>query len=881
MNIKSNILYGVVLLVLSGLFLPSCQQDLLDDAIYSKEELIAQGRYLTARSFDTYAQDADAEPRPFEVGTPYRLLAFSKPYSAANASQESPLATFPRFNKVAWEGETAGGIRFLNIDSDPSQWFGFSALSDESAGDDGLVSLDFYGFTYGKATDHTVSYIPLEGWQGKNTDLAKLTHTESVTGGVLNDLMRGELLNQNIATAGITGTDSEGNQLSTLYTQSVIPFHHCFSKLHFQVSQQAKENVTDADGNPVPAFENLVVEKIEVTDTYETGVVSLSDGKIAVSGKIDRTLPFDEDFSRNVTLTARDAGEMVLFPSDGAALSNLADGYTIGLRLTVKSTVRDDIQNMLTNTGSTGGITEETDANNVTWYKGTIVKNEIIDYYTDANAADRTLYLRQNTSYLLIILFQKDSVRIITVRPLIEEWLPGEGTADKPWQTQHMGQPQMFDNIVWSDRNIGADHYDPIGSEYEMCVGYFYQDGRNIPYYPFQYGNYSSTVKPDLRDIRLQNLANASSSYNISKFRFYPVVDTKILKMTGNTSWTMNKNQTPQMSIPEVQPTNAFFDFMGGGHNGVGGLTDEQNMHWDLSQANQPVSGVWHVPSSQEFLTIFPSTPHAGNITFRVGGDNSNPMNWAPGAMSEAQTLLRVTVPYYYKDMPAPQKANASLMYTKAWNTLASNKDDGCTSEGYYVGPGGWNNTNYEPDGDPEDGFASVYIISRRPGDKVTPDILKGKDSAGQDWVIKSWGTIYAIKRVYTPQAYRMRWRVINSTMNAVNPCFYVEICRYRCRPTDTLTESNFSTYDWSHPAATIYFPICGLGDWTGQYINFGTEVQYATSDKIVGGKTGAVQIKVSGNDGYNAYISVIKNVMNRNFGVQIRPVAKGIQDRY
>lgn len=876
MNMKSNIRYGALLLLAAGGFFQACQQDVLDDAIYDKDTLIAQGRYLTARSVDAFAlQNPSTEPQPFEVGTPYRLLAFTKRYEASNPMDETA-ATHPRFNKVAWEGETSGALRFINVDSEPDKWFGFSAINGETGGTDNLVSLDFYGFTYGEAEEHNDNYITLEGWNGAETQLENLKHSESVAGGRLRDLMRGVLFNQNISTAGVASTDADGYQKPNDHTQSVLPFRHCFSKLTFQVSQQGNEEETDAEGNPLPSFENLVVEDIVITGTYRNGVVSLADGKVNVSEKMNRQLMFDEDFDGKVPLNNTYAGEIVVFPSDGASLGNMPDGYAVGLSITVKSTERNDIANMLTNTGgSADSIEEVTDADGVTWFRGTIVKTEIIDYYTEVTNPDRVLYFKQNTSYMLIITFQKDAVRIITVIPQVEEWLPGEGTADNPWQEQALGQPQMFDNIVWSDRNIGADHFDPTGSDYEKCVGYFYQAGRNIPYYPFKYSKYKNAW-PTAADKHAQDLANGNSAYNQTEYRFFPMVDHRILNMYASNDWTMSKSYTPQMSIPEQKPSN-YFNFVkdGNNNNPTNGLSDSRNMYWDKGQSNQPVSGAWVIPSSQDFLTIFPSTPHAGNITFRVGGDNSNPMNWNLNAMSTSQRVLRVTVPYYVKDMSGPAKNNASAKYTDAWNTLDSNNDPGCTGTGYSSGPGSGSNPNYEPDGDPEDGFASVYIISREGDDEVVPDILKKTDLAGQNWVIKSWGTIYAIKRIYTSEAYRMRWRVLNASKTAKNPCFYVEICRYRCKPDAELTVSNYKSYDWDHPAATIYFPICGLGDWSGQYINFGTECQYATSDKIENGRTSSVQIKVSGNDGYNAYIAVVKKQVNRNFGIQIRPIMR------
>lgn len=889
-----NILFGAILLIASGCCLASCQEDDLGGSTPDREELIEQGMYLTARSEDAFLLMSDTEePRQFQAGTPYRLLAFAKPYNSTDGT------TVARFNKVAWEGATASGLHFINIDSDPTKWFGFTALPGETGGTDGLVSLDFYGFTYGLPVpddQRNDNYIPITDWKGATTSIDDITRTETVTNDKLNDLMRGELLDQNIATAGVESTDPDGYQNPTLHAQSVMKFNHCFSKLRFQVSQQENEQVLDANGKPTKLFKDLYVEKIEVTNTYKNGTVYLKDGKVQVDTPTKRSLTCKGGCE--VTLNNTEAGEMIIFPTDGASLKNeeLSAGYIVGLNITVRSSVRNDIKSMLINTGTESeanvddAITKTTDeATGTTWYYGTIKKDRIVDYYDKKNT-NAPLYLKQNNAYMFIIFFQNDFVRIVTAIPQVEEWLPGEGTPKDPWQDQEIGQPQMFDNIVWSDRNLGSNYYNPTDEDYELTVGYFYQPGRNIPYFPFKWENYN-TKDPTVPDIYTQDLANSNTAYNGTVFQFFPIVDRRIRKMNSVTDgkWTMNRDiwgdydTVPQMDIPELCPTNtSFFNFLRGRDNGNSGLKDTDNMYWDLDRGNQPVHGSWRIPSSKDFLTIFPSTNYAGNITFRVGSHLKEPMGWNPNAMSEDIKVLRVTVPYYDTvDCEKPKKTNPSAMYTKAWNTLRDNNDPGCTLQGYNLPPGGvdsWNNPNpnYEPDGDPGDGYASAYIISREGDDLYAPEILKKKDISGKDWKVTSWGTIYAIKRIYTPGAYRMRWRVLNASKVAINPCFYVEICRYQCKSTDKLTVENYKTYDWDHPAATLYFPICGLGDWTGKYINFGTECQYATSDPIKNGTTSSVQIKVTGNDAYNCYIGVVTGVINRNFGTQIRPVLVG-----
>ncbi len=900
MKRKRDIGFGLLLLLAAVGCFHSCQQDAFEELIPDPETLIAQGRYVTARNAET-ATAADA--LPFEINTPYRLLAFTKAYQPGDAA----LAAYPRFNKVAWEGMTSGELHYISLDQ-PDKWLGFAALEGEPVGSDGLVSLDFYGFTYGKpvANRPPTDYIELDGLTGETTpaagSLASLKRTETVSadGTTLNDLLRGELFNQNIATAGKASASS---------TQSIVPFKHCFSKLEFFTGQQPADEV-DEEGNPLPTFPDIQLEKVEVTGTYLQGSVYLQDGKVELLGDpAGRPLAFNDQYKGAVTIKDVKIGEMLVFPSDGSALKNAdkADGYSVGLNITVKSKNRTNIEKFLANTHSPNQITEVTE-NGTTYYRGTIVKTHILDNFNEG----AELHFKQNTRYELVIRFQKDDVRIITVIPQVEEWLPGEGTPADPWQDQAMGQPQMFDNIVWSDRNLGADHYDPFGENFEKTIGYFYQSGRNIPYYPFDTENYYQDGKftghPDPYKKNESILADVEP-YGSTSYRFYPIVDPEILNMKNqmagwgsqgsqgsNRTWTMEYWDKPQLYIPEKKPTDASFDFIRSKGQFASGLSNNSNpevptpepgkekcdMDWSQGQHRQPVAGLWVIPSSSDFLSIFPSTPHAGNITFRAGGWNNNPMSWGgeKNDMDAKYKVVRVTVPFYYEGMSEP--TGRSENYRKAWRLLRDSSDFGTTCLEAYTTAGPNKDTSVEPDGDPEDGYASVYVISREREQDVE-GLPAGLSKS--DYYIQEWGTIYAIKRAYTPQAYRMRWRVICAGLfgERKSPGLYVEICRYRCKPNDAkkMNETEYKEFDWDHPAARLYFPICGLGDWTGAYINFGTECQYATCDKIVNGNTSALQIKITGHDAYNAYMAVIREpIINRDFGRQIRPIRGGAINR-
>lgn len=936
MNRKQyNICFGILLLLAVGCF-QSCQQEDFEET--TPGALLSRGRYLGARNGSrATALDQDDDTTQFAVNTPYRLLAFTKPYDENNVNDEAE-AGYPRFNKVAWEGATADGLHYVNL-NDADKWFGFSAFDGEPAGDENLVSLDFYAFTYGKAEGHSADYIKLDDVSGETTpargSLATLKHTESVGNedGKLKDLLYSKLLNRNIGNAGLTAASA---------TQSIMYFQHCFSQLIFCVAQQYKEEV-DAEGNTVisPYFPGLQVENVEVTNTYKSGSVYLQDGKVELDAATNgsRTLQFHDKYEQEhngvVTTEEVEMGRMIVFPSHGSALKNdnMADGYKVGLKIAIKSPNKEDITNFLTQTGSPVTITEET-VDGTTYYRGTIVIPYIIDHVPDdtgtseTGSSEKHLYFKQHTRYRLVIMFSKEFVRIITVIPQVEEWLPGEGTSENPWQEQPMGQPEMFDNVLWSDRNLGADYFDPTGADFEKTIGYFYQSGRNIPYFPFntmdyytdetkieieggkevKYYKMNQFPSPDKK--RDKKLAE-SGSYDNTTHRFYPIVDDALLNMNrkewglkiggswaDERIWTLDGwNEKAQMYIPETKPTDRYFDFK------RGNFQADEDMHWEKPEPEgvQPVRGAWVVPSSKDFMKIFPTTPDAGNIAFRKGDDNNSPISgWCTkeDPVDETYKTLRVTVPFYTSDMADwtdedinkdDRLKGRSENYIKAWKLLRDKKDAGTThlevynhnADGYTGGPARGGNRDLEPDGDPDDGYASVYVISRDGDDKysVPVEVMYDKYSNGKDkYKIKSWGTIYAIKRIYTAQAYRMRWRVVCAktygTAENRAVAMYVEICRYRCNPEDRLNEQNYLTdYDWDHPAATLYFPICGLGDNVGTYINFGTECQYATSDPISGGRSGAVHLKVTGDDDSNAFIAILHKTVDRKFCKQIRPV--------
>ena len=88
---------------------------------------------------------------------------------------------------------------------------------------------------------------------------------------------------------------------------------------------------------------------------------------------------------------------------------------------------------------------------------------------------------KANHEYRLTITVLRDNVQIITISPMVYDWIPGFTEGEK--DIDYVGQPVTFGNLMWMDRNLGADSSDPTTAEnWYKTLGYYYQHGRNIPY---------------------------------------------------------------------------------------------------------------------------------------------------------------------------------------------------------------------------------------------------------------------------------------------------------------------------------------------------------------------------------------------------------------
>ena len=460
----------------------------------------------------------------FQEGTAYRLVMFTKGFTATGTSQPdlTEKDSVLRYNGLATEVATAigtGMFQYLKVNDtahDNNDWFGFKSLVDDETG---RRSISFYGFTYGETVENPDpdTYLTFDKTDNNEYKRTEVVNEET---GELKDLMWGILVDRNDATATFP---------------CEIPFRHAFSRLEFKVSQLESET-----GSGTGMY-NLGIESIAVTGTYQSGTVDLFTGKTTLDkgnkyGAEGRALPkmsVDYDLEKHEYIavdTPDSLGAMIVFPSAKESLSGGVGEYPIGLKITLKGT-QDEVEKLV-------GTAKQSSSGD--YYTGEYIVKQVYssvyggnDLTSDGSIAASPLYMQAGSKYTLHIVLMKDEVRVVTVVPSKVEWLPGETDEkdknDNYFSTEVVGQPIFFDNTMWMDRNLGANEADP-GGDYNQTIGYYYQNNRNIPYWPYRTDYYGFGDKkrptPEARFDSANDLSKIFSSWDSPRYRVYPVIDT-------------------------------------------------------------------------------------------------------------------------------------------------------------------------------------------------------------------------------------------------------------------------------------------------------------------------------------------------------------------
>ena len=744
------------------------------------------------------------------------------------------------------EGWTRPMVEALSIASDENGELSKTVPNTFPTGD----ALNFYAVTWG-TTDAPVCDYDANG-------VASFRHTRHTDNNTLPDLRRAQ---RTSCTAANTGG------------KIVLPFEHTLVKLRYEVLRHDD-----------PELEDVRITDITVHD-HEEGTLNIATGEYIYDAGNIKTYP--------VSLTSTPAGgiEITTVPRE------ITDGNNNPIETLVFPNVASEGEYLTVSVT----VKKKDQSTYTTEYQ---IPTAVVE---NGEIKQKPFPFRSNHEYVLQLTVMTDKVRIVAIVPQKYDWIDVEESG------QLLGNPIVFAGSVWLDRNLGAPGYDITdAATFDKSVGYFYQTCRNVPYWAFCWPNRNEHYTggtPTAADRYKISLADSryTTEWNGSSFRPYPIVSERLqpyLGITNSNDWVGQGNYKaytilePEDAEKLINDPNkkGSYSFKTGNTgqpwwNQNGDKAEcyqrgevEYYQFWD-DPTDQPVPAGWRLPTGDEFRAIFPATPFAGNIGFSNGGDNTDLSSWNSNSevFGEDTEVIRMCVPFYKNAGESQQK------FWKEFDTETAGDFIGCIPESdayiefldyngrkHWLRPGHEDNARCEPDGDPAPGYHSVYIISRKDDDVLDLEHYPVKQGAAI--LIKKIGTIYGIKKVGTPEAYRMRWKTVDVAGPGANhPLLYLQVNIYPATEDDNLTDKNFKEFDWEHPSATMNMPISGLQDGKEhpRFCNYGTEVIYASStvNKTDNNYTTTVlRMKMWGFDNdVNIYMAVVDELINH--GKQIRLV--------
>ena len=291
---------------------------------------------------------------------------------------------------------------------------------------------------------------------------------------------------------------------------------------------------------------------------------------------------------------------------------------------------------------------------------------------------------------------------------------------------------------------------------------------------------------------------------------------------------------------------------------------------------------------------------NGANKTSSYKPDNAKPFPYVPGHYNDAQ---RTDKSYGYSDCaqdPGETKvfkfsSSANEYYSRDWasdhNVSATYWDNPINQPC----PKGWRLPT-------KDEFLSIVPSSQDAGDitflnhsgtystTVNYDVHNEKAVyVGVPSSTERWGTIYAIKRQGTPNAYRVRWQIkrVGNTSIDKDKCdtggdaqgyrSVLVISRYPADKNSTLTKENYNKdyTDWDNPVETLMLPISGYIHVDGNgaaLIYAGSEAIYHTSTANTrDNKSWSFRIKFSGDESHRYLYTWDQE--RRGYGCSVRCV--------
>lgn len=750
---------------------------------------------------------AAGEGRTFDVGVRFRIWA-------CRSNTTEPAEGFPAEGVSGRESLLGGGMHYISLSTE---------YNGKLPG-----AKDFYGLTDNEQTEDDDDFLlPDEKYSSYRIEFDK----KSVYG--YTDYLRAEL--------PYDGGVLPNNMLT-------MNFRHIMSKVTFKVVQQCDEEIAEENQLKVisVSLRHKDGEGIPLKGTYDV----LTD-EFTVSERGPRLVEPETPVPVPVCTPKQSdeeavpvGGPILIFPSGAED--------AVGIPQYMADITFEDPAGIYGTSGET------------------ILSIPVYDSWNAQNPESPLEFL-PNYQYILVFNFLSDrGKRVVTLVPQVFDWLEGEGTTETPgYQEQDMGQPVTFNGVMWADRNLGATSAHPTRSydDWLKSVGYFYQYGRNIPYFPMPSSKDEDSklwVYEDLSDAEILEKSLITGGELKGTNKVFPVVDP--------VSWNLESGEYWYRPAPTTVDYECIWNLgdAGGGHTfcfsydaaysleklekkSNGGQTPRT---W-ADQSKTPCPPGWRLPTEEDFRGILPGSAYSGNITFRVYTNLNNAGSW------EAKINDK---PYDEPDFENVfSKENIKEIKVLEKSGLYDKNEPAYDGRFPYV---------YRKEMEDFGGLAPEpceYILSMDDDDRVCVRDRSGELREDDKDHIYNWGVVYAIKRQGTSKAYRMKWEIElvtadpspakdDSGVIAYDKPFrgVLVISRYRTSPMDGFIPDadgdygeSLRSFDWDHPAEVLYLPVGGIvNNWTeGKIANVGTETWYATNEMIDGNMKKIMWFKFAGTE--------------------------------
>lgn len=693
---------------------------------------------------------------------------------------------------------------------------GMDTLKYSGTDEFGDHTYDFYAVTDGTTTDPIPDggrYIEI-GNTGYNSSSENII---PATAAPLPDLRHAELKNQTKADAGLL----------------VLPFRHTLSRLKFQVVGQQE-------------YTTSRITAIRVTD-YPSGTFDAYSGTYTHTADAgSAALP---RLRRTVYDATADGGEGILVTetltdclrADGTQVSALVfptANAPEDTKVTVEVTVRRQDGTEFTTSHSIPSV-------------GSIL--------TEAGGSEAYKWFRlyPNHSYTLQLVVTSNRVSVVVVPIEQVDW------TDATEQKVDTDNPTVFNGLQWAVANLGATTTDfkGEGGNWDDNIGFFYQYGRNIPYY-VRKNHTPAGGKPTYR-------TNGWQGDPLPALQVIPYLHEYVdyyKKAGGNGAPGLDELGQMLLFFGQKVPTGVFSDnnaepkvvyrleqfnnFAGNidpakkddplrlvlhnGGNLMPWTTDAVLGTFWQDPANQPAPPGWRLPTADEWIEIFPPTRRAGDVCNIFG------MRTCSSDVTEKEDKINTPHTEYENSVTGKDWT--------AWSEIIEN--------------------------DPAPGYRTKYLCRREEG--------------------KPYGRLFAIKKYKSPDAYRMMWHIwkiddadTDSKLTSKRDQrghHALRVYRFACPVNPAEDDIGIDKYveaEWHTARRTsgIVLPVTGHV-YRGGLIYYGSEACYGTStvekDKYGRYRNPTVRIKFNYQDSGDAngcYLFIRRDDYSNGRAFQVRLV--------